>query len=108
MVGEREVRSGMDERGSASGRFVSRPTIRWVALRWFSAAVTWGVVDAGLSGTRTAPSLKRAYVIYRGAVTVNFQHDDFTAYAASRARYNEVYGWHGGVRTVTNSMLGPI
>ena len=48
--------------GGLYGRLVSVPMMRCVAARWLNAETIWGALKAGFNGTRTAPSLNRAYV----------------------------------------------
>jgi hypothetical protein len=57
--------SSIFDRGGLNGRFVSVPMMRWEASKCVRADTTWMEMKAGFSGTRMAPSLKRAYVAYK-------------------------------------------
>lgn len=54
---------GTFDRGVLKGRFVSVPMMRWDALKWFRALITCVAPNEGLSGTRMAPNLNKAYVV---------------------------------------------
>ena len=45
------VKRGRLERGSLRGRLVSVLIMRWAAVRWLRAEMTWGALNAGFRGT---------------------------------------------------------